>query len=150
METYCNLLGLFDLGTQESDPTLPSPGRWALGPGQFGEVVQDVNWEPKDHRSPSLPSSYSHTLLCQVYTWPPLGRVCSHLVDEEIEGTTKSLVESDHLDFFSSLPLPLDQEHQGSLAGPTAERRPAPLTPLPSASPYISSPFSGVGEGIDL
>lgn len=34
---HCNLLGLFGLGSQESYPTLPSPGPGhLLGPGQFG------------------------------------------------------------------------------------------------------------------
>lgn len=52
---------------------------------------------------------------------PPLGRVShSLLVDEEVEGMTKSLVESDRLKFFSSLPLPRDLGHQGSLVDPTA------------------------------
>lgn len=51
---------------------------------------------------------------------PPLGRVShSRLVEEEIEGMTKSLVESDCLKVFSSLPLPLDLGHQGCLVDPT-------------------------------
>lgn len=70
--------------TQFSQPQ----ASWAVSPGKFGALVEDVNWELEQY--PQHPARFlsPHALCCQVYTHgPPPGRVYfSHFADEETEG----------------------------------------------------------------
>lgn len=88
-------------------PPTPPQAHWASGPGQFGGLVENVNWEPG-----SVPH---HTTLCfpdivlsGLYTPPPHhGPPCTTpplpwppLQMRKLRESTKLLVESDHLEFF--------------------------------------------------
>lgn len=90
--------------TQFSQPQ----ASWAVSPGKFGALVEDVNWELEQY--PQHPARFlsPHALCCQVYTHgPPPGRVYfSHFADEETEG-------QDQVIGGVRLPLPLDLEPQG-------------------------------------
>lgn len=89
---------------------------------------------------PCIALSGTHTALLLGFIVPIMQ------MKRQREGT-ELLVESDSLEFFPSLPC-LELERQGSLVGPTAGRRPAPLPPSPPAFPSVSSPFIG-GETCD-
>ena len=68
--------------TQFSQPQ----ASWAVSPGKFGALVEDVNWELEQY--PQHPARFlsPHALCCQVYTHsPPPGRVYfSHFADEAL------------------------------------------------------------------
>lgn len=84
---------------------------------QLGGLVEDVNWEPREHPTHPVTHCPPVPMLCKL----GLTHVALLWVGfvDPIEGRLV-LVESGHLEFFSSLPLPLDLECGGSLVGLTA------------------------------
>ena len=54
------------------NPSQPSQPQaiWALGPGRYGGLVEDVNWQLKEHPQHSVLFLFPCIILSGLHTWP--------------------------------------------------------------------------------